>query len=222
MTNLLALQSNQLEALVSKTLGSLALGKQSKKFPLRSSESSQGIGRSEFSTVEFLKRVGNWPSYRAELRVKATPLLPPPTNIPVNKLYISAPSASSSVPKEPEWIDIKAITTPTPLPIDCDCILEIKLKCTRGSRASDPPLSLFTAPNTYQKAKSPSFWAVLGSVSSGELLAVRRLGSIGAELTTTLEFITPHEACTDDMCLYVVCDSLMGIDLETLFTIQTI
>ena len=221
MADLLALQSNQLETLANKTLGSLALGKQSKKASLRSSESSQGNGRSEFSTADFLKRVGNWPSYRAELRVKATPLLPsPPTDISVNKLYISAPSVSSNVPKEPEWIDIT--TAATPLPIDCDCVLEIKLKCTRGSRASDPPLSLFTAPNTYQKAKSPSFWAVLGSVSSGELLAVRRLGSIGPELTTTLEFITPHEACTDDMCLYVVCDSLVGIDLETPFTVQTV
>ena len=62
---------------------------------------------------------------------------------------------------------------------------------------------------------------VLGD-GAGELLALKRIGSVGSEQRTTLHFsAAPSAGCTERLCVYFVCDALLGVEERLPFTVKT-
>jgi Sec63 Brl domain len=89
-----------------------------------------------------------------------------------------------------------------------ECEIDITLRRVRGS--SD---SLY-APRI-RRQKQPSFWLALAS--SDELLAIKRIGILRESTTTTLAFAFPQNSDSGDMAIYVICDSLLGVQQEKRF-----
>lgn len=66
----------------------------------------------------------------------------------------------------------------------------------------------------FPKAKDEGWWVLIGEVDSGELLALKRLGSVRGKTTTTLAFSTPEEPCRKIYTLYLISDCYLGLDQQ--------
>lgn len=104
------------------------------------------------------------------------------------------------------------------LPTDADCTLEIVFTQTHGN--SHGRTATVLDPK-YHKSKDLSWWVVLGSLATDELLATKRVSLSGKTASTTVEFVTSAESIVDNLCLFVVSDCLLGVDMRFTFTIQT-
>lgn len=107
------------------------------------------------------------------------------------------------------------------LPLDTECTLEIQFTQTHGNSQNHGRPITFHDPK-YHKAKEASWWVVLGSMSTNELLVTKRTSiASGRQASVTVEFVTSIESIPDDMCLFVLSDCLIGVDMKYAFTIQT-
>ncbi len=115
------------------------------------------------------------------------------------------------------------------IPSHADCEIEIKVSIPNDGKSSSS-----------KTKKSPSWWILLVNVSSTigneessnfnkevrktkmkldgsmELLALKRLGPLRDNQTTTLYFSTPETACSWPIKILLVNDSFVGIDQELL------
>ena len=66
----------------------------------------------------------------------------------------------------------------------------------------------------FPKAKDEGWWVLIGEVDSGELLALKRLGSVRGKTTTNLAFSTPEEPCRKIYTLYLISDCYLGLDQQ--------
>ncbi|CAN0049472.1 unnamed protein product, partial [Ectocarpus sp. 8 AP-2014] len=67
----------------------------------------------------------------------------------------------------------------------------------------------------FPRAKEVGWWIVLGT-EDGELLALKRVGTLGPRgYSTTLRFPSPEDATgTVPLVLHVVADGVMGMDRQ--------
>ena len=66
----------------------------------------------------------------------------------------------------------------------------------------------------FPKAKDAGWWLVLGVIDDGELLALKRIGSIKSHSTVSLAFYTPEEVGHKIYTLYLMSDSYIGLDQQ--------
>ena len=66
----------------------------------------------------------------------------------------------------------------------------------------------------FPKAKDEGWWALIGEVDSGELVALKRLGYLRSKTKTTLAFTTPEEPCRKIYSLYLISDCYLGLDQQ--------
>ncbi|CDW55867.1 activating signal cointegrator 1 complex subunit [Trichuris trichiura] len=69
-------------------------------------------------------------------------------------------------------------------------------------------------PLSFPKAKDEGWFAIIGSVESGELLAVRRVAPFERQTSTNLLLVTPPKACRLIYTLYIMSDSYIGLDQQ--------
>jgi hypothetical protein len=105
------------------------------------------------------------------------------------------------------------------VPIEHDCVIEVNIR-NISQYMHNNNNSTNNSTNS-SKFKKQSWWLVLGSISTHELLAIKRI-SISSHITTALEFESPPEIrFMDHLCIYLVCDSVVGIDCMCTFTLKT-
>ena len=75
----------------------------------------------------------------------------------------------------------------------------------QGTRAYTPK---------FPKAKDEGWWALIGEVDSGELVALKRLGFVRGTTRTTLAFTAPEEPCRKIYSLYLISDCYLGLDQQ--------
>ena len=110
------------------------------------------------------------------------------------------------------------------LPLDTECTLEVQFTSIRGNSQRANANTATVHDPKYHKPKEVSWWVVLGSLSTGELLVTKRTSISGRQQSTacvTVDFVTSNESIPDDMCLFILSDCLLGIDMKYAFTIQT-
>jgi hypothetical protein len=100
------------------------------------------------------------------------------------------------------------------VPVDSDCELEFTIQRTHGNSRAN-----VYSPK-YHRPKQDSWWLLVGD-ASGELLALKRLGSIPREIKTVVVAAASPEAELESWSVHLVCDSLIGIDIHTSLTFQT-
>ncbi len=66
----------------------------------------------------------------------------------------------------------------------------------------------------FPKPKEEGWWLVLGSVDSGELVALKRLPFFRTRTRTSLAFSVPENSCTLIYSLYLISDSYLGLDQQ--------
>uniref|UniRef100_A0A5S6QU49 Activating signal cointegrator 1 complex subunit 3 n=1 Tax=Trichuris muris TaxID=70415 RepID=A0A5S6QU49_TRIMR len=66
----------------------------------------------------------------------------------------------------------------------------------------------------FPKAKDEGWFAIIGSVETGELLAVRRVAPFERQTSTNLLLVTPSRACRVIYTLYVMSDCYIGFDQQ--------
>ncbi|KAK3734227.1 hypothetical protein QZH41_012947, partial [Actinostola sp. cb2023] len=66
----------------------------------------------------------------------------------------------------------------------------------------------------FPKSKTEGWWLVLGDTDSGELIALKRLGTIRSTTQTTLSFYTPENLGRKIYTLYLMSDSYLGLDQQ--------
>ena len=104
--------------------------------------------------------------------------------------------------------DPENITTGTPA--------YLKVQITRDLDEDEEPDTTVHAPFFPQK-KMENWWLVVGEESSKTLLAIKRV-TIGKRLDLRLEFI-PQKVGEQDLTLYLMCDSYVGVDQDPGFKI---
>jgi hypothetical protein len=97
-----------------------------------------------------------------------------------------------------------------PVPPETDCTLEISVKLLRG--AADA--AVYT-PN-FSKPKTASYWLILGTAAD-ELLTLKKIGTPrnnnNSITSTSINFLTPQSEGRELMRVYLVSDSVMGLDV---------
>ena len=149
------------------------------------------------------------------------------SNIPLYDVNMSVTCSLPSVARVEVPVRVFGESAALPivtLPPDSECTLEIQFTLTRGNsqqhRGNTTTAATVHDPK-YHKPKEVSWWVVLGSLSTGELLATKRTSISGRQACVTVEFVTSNESIPDDMCLFILSDCLLGIDMNYAFTIQT-
>ena len=92
----------------------------------------------------------------------------------------------------------------------------LKIQITREIEEDEDPDTTVHAP-FYPQKKMENWWLVVGEESSKTLLAIKRV-TIGKKLDVKLEFI-PQKVGTQELSLYLMCDSYVGVDQDPTFKI---
>ena len=95
----------------------------------------------------------------------------------------------------------------------------LKVTATRGDEDEDDdrePDTTVHAP-FYPLKKMENWWLVVGDESTKNLLAIKRV-TIGKKLETRLEFV-PTRVGEQELTLYLMCDSYVGVDQDPIFKI---
>ena len=93
----------------------------------------------------------------------------------------------------------------------------LKISATRGDEDEDgEPDTTVHAP-FYPLKKMENWWLVVGDESTKNLLAIKRV-TIGKKLETRLEFV-PTRVGEQELTLYLMCDSYVGVDQDPSFKI---
>ncbi|KAL9103884.1 MAG: hypothetical protein Q9163_001121 [Psora crenata] len=92
----------------------------------------------------------------------------------------------------------------------------LKVQLTRGLEEDEEPNTTVHAP-FYPQKKMENWWLVVGEESSKTLLAIKRV-TIGRNLDLRLEF-TPQKVGEQDLTLYLMSDSYVGVDQDPGFKI---
>ncbi len=98
------------------------------------------------------------------------------------------------------------------------CEIEISIQratIAAGGGSINNKLDKVFAPR-YHKPKKASWWLVLIDSTSDELLALKRMNSIGAETTTSLSFNAPSTSTLGEqhqVTMFLVCDCMFGLDM---------
>ena len=95
----------------------------------------------------------------------------------------------------------------------------LKVKISREVEEEDEPDTTVHAP-FYPQKKMENWWLVVGEESSKTLLAIKRV-TIGRKLDLKLEFI-PQKAGEQELKLYLMCDSYVGVDQDPKFKINAV
>jgi hypothetical protein len=95
------------------------------------------------------------------------------------------------------------------LPKDCECEMEITFEIPQQSADKR---QLVYAPK-YHKPKEMSWWVILAD-SKGNLLVLKRIGTIGNKMKTSIRFVTQIEAGNEHLVMHVISDSISGIDVK--------
>lgn len=66
----------------------------------------------------------------------------------------------------------------------------------------------------FPKAKDEGWWALIGEVDRGELVALKRLGPIRGTTRTNLAFSAPELPCRKIFSLYLISDCYLGLDQQ--------
>ena len=106
--------------------------------------------------------------------------------------------------------DLESVATNTPA--------YIKISITRevDEDAEGEPDTTVHAP-FYPVKKMENWWLVVGDEESKNLLAIKRV-TVGRKLETRLEFV-PTKVGEQELRLYLMCDSYMGVDQDPTFQI---
>ncbi|KFD48171.1 hypothetical protein M513_10957 [Trichuris suis] len=111
----------------------------------------------------------------------------------------------------------KAYLTPSLKAVTNGCLYMLKKNTSSPLRFVD----LFGSTNErravapkFPKAKDEGWFAIIGSVETGELLAVRRVAPFERQTSTNLLLITPPKACRVIYTLYIMSDSYIGLDQQ--------
>ena len=86
--------------------------------------------------------------------------------------------------------------------IQCDTFFHFQ---SQSSKAYTPK---------FPKSKDEGWWALIGEVDSGELVALKRLGFVRGKTKTNLAFTTPEVACRKIYSLYLISDCYLGLDQQ--------
>ncbi len=93
----------------------------------------------------------------------------------------------------------------------------LKISATRGDEDEEgEPDTTVHAP-FYPLKKMENWWLVVGDESTKNLLAIKRV-TIGKKLETRLEFV-PTRVGEQELTLYLMCDSYVGVDQDPTFKI---
>ena len=66
----------------------------------------------------------------------------------------------------------------------------------------------------FPKMKDEGWWALIGEVDSGELLALKRVGYVRSRTVTTLAISAPEGPCRKIITLYLISDCYLGLDQQ--------
>ena len=92
----------------------------------------------------------------------------------------------------------------------------LKISITRELDIEGEPDTTVHAP-FYPGKKMENWWLVVGDEESKNLLAIKRI-TVGRKLDTRLEFV-PTKVGQQELRLYLMCDSYVGVDQDPSFTI---
>lgn len=92
----------------------------------------------------------------------------------------------------------------------------LKILITRDVDEDEEPDTSVHAP-FYPQKKMENWWLVVGDESTKNLLAIKRI-TIGKKLETKLEFV-PTRIGEQELTLYLMCDSYVGVDQDPTFKI---
>ena len=92
----------------------------------------------------------------------------------------------------------------------------LKISITRDVDEDEEPDTTVHAP-FYPQKKMENWWLVVGDESTKNLLAIKRV-TIGKKLETKLEFV-PTRVGEQELTLYLMCDSYVGVDQDPTFKI---
>ena len=98
------------------------------------------------------------------------------------------------------------------LPKDCECEMEITFELPQQNAADRR--QLVYAPK-YHKPKEMSWWVILADNNNGgNLLVLKRIGTIGNKLKTIIRFVTQTDSGNENLFLHIISDSVAGIDVK--------
>ena len=93
----------------------------------------------------------------------------------------------------------------------------LKIAATRGDEDEDEEPDTTVHAPFYPLKKMENWWLVVGDESTKNLLAIKRV-TIGKKLETRLEFV-PTRVGEQELTLYLMCDSYVGVDQDPTFKI---
>ena len=93
----------------------------------------------------------------------------------------------------------------------------LKITATRGDEDEDEEPNTTVHAPFYPLKKMENWWLVIGDESTKNLLAIKRV-TIGKKLETRLEFV-PTRVGEQELTLYLMCDSYVGVDQDPTFKI---
>ena len=93
----------------------------------------------------------------------------------------------------------------------------LKISATRGDEDEDAEPDTTVHAPFYPLRKMENWWLVVGDESTKNLLAIKRV-TIGKKLETRLEFV-PTRVGEQELTLYLMCDSYVGVDQDPTFKI---
>lgn len=93
----------------------------------------------------------------------------------------------------------------------------LKITATRGDEDEDEEPDTTVHAPFYPSKKMENWWLVVGDESTKNLLAIKRV-TIGKKLETRLEFV-PTRVGEQELTLYLMCDSYVGVDQDPTFRI---
>ena len=93
----------------------------------------------------------------------------------------------------------------------------LKITATRGDEDEDEEPDTTVHAPFYPLKKMENWWLVVGDESTKNLLAIKRV-TIGKKLETRLEFV-PTRVGEQELALYLMCDSYVGVDQDPTFKI---
>eukprot|EP00041_Stephanoeca_diplocostata_P037705 m.1438324 g.1438324 ORF g.1438324 m.1438324 type:complete len:285 (+) comp25090_c1_seq3:6103-6957(+) len=163
-------------------------------------------------------RIGSLPEFMAVAQTQSTKLTD------VLKTFMSVQEARETVAAAqklpfvsvdahvPGVAEESCLRTARPLLVtaDAEYVLQVKLsKTSAGDRNYRPKMARTGRP------VNEGWWLVLGEPTTGELVALKRIGGIkGKSLTTTLAFWSPEQPGPASYSLYLMSDCYMGLDQQ--------